>query len=143
MAHLSSKNQRRDLSGALLSYSGQGLGSATPHITLRTYSKAWPMRGWQRYYGCYWRNIHNMLVLLEELQQRFLKETREMQSCAKRGGKYLVNVSAFFKPSFKTHLGLNNRLHILFRIQIHVFFHSTQLRVAGISPIRKYSIMCR
>lgn len=55
----------------------------------------------------------------------------------------MVNISALFKLPFKTHLGLNNRLHILFRIQIHVFFHSTQLRVAGVSAIRKYSILCR
>lgn len=55
----------------------------------------------------------------------------------------MVNVSDLFKPPFKTHLGLNNRLHILFRIQIHVFFHSTQLRVDGVCAIRRYSVLCR
>jgi len=34
MACLNSKNQRKDLSGALLAYSGPGSGSATPHVSL-------------------------------------------------------------------------------------------------------------
>lgn len=59
MAHLNSKNQRRDLSRALLAYSDQGSGSATPHVTFGTYSMARPRQCWQRCYGChwsYWRN---------------------------------------------------------------------------------------
>lgn len=40
----------------------------------------------------------------------------------------MATVFALFNPPFKTCLGLNNRLHILLRIQIYVFFHSTQFK---------------
>lgn len=81
MAHLNSKNQRRDLGGALLAYGSQGSGSTTPR------------HPWYLQQGMVHAGVAEMLwmllILLEELQQGFLKETREMQTCAKRGGKYL------------------------------------------------------
>lgn len=73
----------------------------------------------------------------------FQGNNRDAVLCNKRWWISVANIFALFKPPSQTHLGLNNRLQILFRIQTHVFFHSTQLSIAGVSAIRKYSGLCR